>query len=107
MPSTPPRTFMPRKTPVWSIATVRFQSARLVSSIARQIAEAGVVDEDVEPAALGEHALDGGLPAGLVGHVEVHVERFAARVADRRGRLLARLVLHVCDRDRGALGRAP
>ena len=92
--------FMPRKTPVWSIAIVRSQSARRRLLDRRQVAQAGVVDEDVEPAALGEHALDGSLPAGLVGHVEVHVERVAAGVADRRRRLLARLVLHVRHHDR-------
>ncbi len=64
-----------------------------------EVAEPGVVDEDVEAAALGEHALDRGTPRLLVRDVEVDEERLPARLADPGRRLLPGLVLDVRDDD--------
>ena len=72
-----------------------------------EVAEPGVVDEDVEAAALGEHALDRGTPRLLVRDVEVDEERLPARLADPGRRLLPGLVLDVRDDDGRPFARKP
>jgi len=104
--SASPQAFIPRNTPVWSIdRALPIRERRLLDR--REVAEPGVVDEDVEVPVVGEHALDDGVPALLVGHVQVEEGCLAALAADRAGGLLACLVLHVGhDRDRALAGEA-
>ena len=63
--------------------------------------DAGVVDQDVEPAELVDRLGDRGLPAGVVGDVEVHE---AVALAERLGDLRPEVVLQVGDHDLGAGG---
>ena len=62
--------------------------------------DAGVVDQDVEPAEVGGGGGGGVLPARLVGDVEVH--EAVALALERVGHLLAEVVLQVRDDDAGA-----
>ena len=84
--------------------------SRLTSSILRRLGgvdvdqqagdlDAGVVDQDVETAELADRVGDRGLPAGVVGDVEVHEP---VAVAERSGHLGAEVVLQVADHHLGA-----
>ena len=75
-----------RKWPVALTAKERSQSASAIVGHRRAVRDAGVRDEDVEPA-VGEHRrLERRAHRGLAGHVHAEAER--APAADRRGDLV-------------------
>ena len=65
---------------------------------------AGVVDDGVEAAELGDGALDQGLGGGAVGDVGLDRERLAAGVVDLPGQALQPVDAAGRDGDRGAVG---
>jgi hypothetical protein len=70
--------------------------ARLLDALAEK--DAGIVDQDVEPAKAAGDGGDRRGPVGFAGHVETGVQHVAA---DGAGGLPARFVQHVADRDFG------
>jgi hypothetical protein len=61
----------------------------------------GVVDDDVQPAQLGDRLRDGRFPARVLGHVERDEPGGGTGLPQRLGRRLAQLLLDVADDDGG------
>ncbi len=66
---TRPHSRMPRNTPVWLTAIIRFQSSSDVSSDSGDPEDARVVDEDVDATLRLDDSSDDGDPVGFAGHV--------------------------------------
>ena len=71
----------------------------------RAAGETGVVDENVEPAELGNRRIDRRLPLRLTGHIEMAEHRRAIGLRNLGDDLVALLVEHVGDGDLGPLAR--
>ena len=91
---------VPRKTPLALMSSVLSQNSRVVSSSpTTAAADAGVVDEDVEPAVAVEGGLHGGIPFVGACYVEVDVGCVAAKLGYLGFGLPAFIVEDVADDD--------
>ena len=90
--------FVPRKTPVkFTALAVPFVQARLLDAFAKK--QAGIVDQDIEPAPSGDCSANGVTPVFLAGHIEMVKDRQRVAAAHFVSGVPAALVEVVTDHD--------